>query len=224
MKTTRTFAAAAAIAALGLSVTACSASSGQAAQPHHTASTATTQAAPTTPPAPQYTILSKRQLKKAMPAVNDLPPGYSLHDHSAGADRTFCEYKTPTQPKVKVSSTYMKGAGLSAQELMVTLREYASPEDAKASYDALVKTLNTCHHETYQGDRYTYRLTSAPQIGDDTVGVTISSGNMTAGEDFTLVGPTMVSVGGGGVLSSDFDQISNMLRWQVASYKAAATK
>ncbi len=155
--------------------------------------------------------------------MQDLPPGYSQDPPSkSGPDKTFCDYKPPVTAKVKVSHDYTKGGGLSTEILRIGLREYASPEKAQAAFDAMTKALDTCHAETYQGSKMHYAVMSAPKVGDVSIGVRITADNTTLLQNYAVAGPTMISVGGGGLMNANADQISNLLKQQVQAYKDAA--
>lgn len=213
-------------AALGLGLTACSGStSGTGATPAATASTATSPAAT---PARSYAHLSAQQINDVLLTYTDMPPGYAEAPDSASAqDHTFCNYTQPTKAVVRGTRSFNKGGGLSQQFVSVTIREYATPAAARKAWDAMKQALDTCHRETYQGEKVTYSRMSAPTVGDASAGVrmTVSDrtvGEMTLVEDFALVGPAVVSSGAGGVMNVDADQAAQVLKQQVAAYKDAA--
>ena len=65
---------------------------------------------------------------------------------------------------------------------------------------------------------------SAADVGDGSVGVKITADNTTLLQNFALVGTTLVSTGGGGLMNADADQVSSLLKAQVEAYKTAALK
>ncbi|MFG2052818.1 hypothetical protein ACGFI9_02200 [Micromonospora sp. NPDC048930] len=154
-----------------------------------------------------------------------MPTGYSEDESdNSETDKTFCNYRQPYTAKIRVSKSYQKGGGLSAQLILVSLRQYASPEQAKASFDKMAKTLETCRKDTSDGQKVTYALMNLPEIGDRSLGVRIALQGATALQGFALVGPTLVSTGTAGVVSADADVVADLLGKQVDRYSAAATE
>lgn len=195
-------------------------SAGSATGANHPSLAATATTAPATP---NYRILSKPALTEALLGVQGLSPGYSQDAPSpAGPNKTFCNYRPPFTEKAYVSRDFTKGAGLSAEILRVGLRRYADSRQAKAAFNALTDALRTCTEETSQGTKLTYAPMSAVKVGDASVGVKIAAGNTTLLQNFALVGPTLVSTGGGGLMNANADEISNLLRDQVKAYDDAA--
>lgn len=187
--------------------------------------TSSPSSAPTAPAAASYRILSKPVLTGALVGVQTLPPGYSQDAPStADPDKTFCNYKPPYAEKVYTSRGFTKGAGLSEEVLSVGLRQYADQSQAKAAFTALTKTLRTCTGEMYKGTKLTYALMSTAKVGDGSVGVKITADNVTLLQNFALVGPTLVSSGGGGLINASADEATNLLLAQVKAYKSAALR
>ena len=177
------------------------------------------------PDRPSYKILNKKALKGALVGVDRLPAGYSQDPPTdAGRNKYFCDYKPPFTEKVEVFRDFTKGGGLSAELLRVGLRQYANTDQAKAAFDALVKTLETCTEETYDGTKLTYAAMSAPKVGDRAVGVKITADETTLPQNFALVGPTLVSSGGGGLMNANADEIANLLKDQAKAYRSAAVE
>lgn len=186
--------------------------------------TPTESPTPTEPPAPEYAVLPKSDLEAALLTIQDMPVGYSQDPPSeSGSTKTFCDYKQPFTEKTYVSRDFTKGAGMSSEFLRVGLRQYESADQARASFNALTKALNTCTTEVYDGTTLEYALMSAPKVGDDTVGVRITADGTTILQNFALVGPTLVNTGGGGVMQADADEIASLLEAQVKAYQTAAT-
>lgn len=173
----------------------------------------------------EFAVLSEEELKGALLGVRDLPPGYSADPgEDDGADKTFCDYEQPFEPQTEVRQDFLKGGGISTELLSVGLRQYEGPEEARASFDALVSALESCTGETYQGTALTYAIMSAPEVGDAAIGVRIGVDGTDLLQFFALVGPTMVNTGGGGPLNADSDEVTALLEAQVDAYKAAAAK
>lgn len=179
--------------------------------------------APTSAPDPAYGLLSKGRLDAAPLTIEDLPVGYSQDPPSEQTTKTFCDYRQPFTEKVTVSRDFTKGGGASSEILRVGLRQYASADEARAAFDALTGALSTCKGETYDGTRLVYAAMSAPEVGDGSVGVRITADGYTLLQNFALVGPTLVSTGGGGLMDADADEVASLLEAQVERYQAEAT-
>lgn len=63
---------------------------------------------------------------------------------------------------------------------------------------------------------------SAAKVGDASLGVKISTDEATGLQNFALVGPALINTGGGGLMNTNADDITNVLNAQVNAYKAAA--
>jgi hypothetical protein len=217
------------VAALGalltaVSLTACGSTgaSSTAAQP---SGSTQVSSSPTASPAPQAKLLTKTQLTAAMLPLSQMPAGWSVDtSDSTGGDKTFCNYKQPHVAKVQVSRDFQKGGGLTASIASVGLRQYASADDAAASFDAMEQALQTCHQETYQGSVLKYSAMSVDKTGDRSLGVRIESDGATILQQFTLDGPALISVGTGGLTDVNADTAAQLLRDQVARYEATATR
>lgn len=183
----------------------------------------TASATPPKPTAPAYRTLGKPALTKALLGVQDMPPGYSQDPPTAARpNKAFCDYKPPFTEKVYVSRDFTKGGGLSAELLGIGLRQYSDANQAKAAFTALIDALETCTEETYQGTKMTYAPMSAAKVGDGSVGIKITADNITLLQNFALVGPTLISTGGGGLMNANADDVTNLLQEQAKAYKTAA--
>lgn len=222
-----------AIASLALigSVTACgsneapdvSSTATDAASPSATAAAKPTESA--TPDAPSYRILAKPTLAKALLSLEDLPPGYSQDPPSEETgNKYFCDYRPPAEERVRVERDFTKGGGMSAEFLRFSLRQFASVDDAKAAWNAMTQTLKTCKSEVYSGTKLTYSPMGAPQLGDASAGVKIDADGAIILQNFVLVGPMMISTGGGGPMNADADAIARLLQEQVNRYVVVATQ
>lgn len=215
------------IAAL-LSLTACSSGSTSAAKPAVPSASTTSAATPSEtvapPPAPADRLLRKSQLRTAIVGIDELPAGYSVdRDQSSGkGNKTFCDYKVPQREKIKVFTDFIKGGGFSTQLIAVRLKQYASADAARESFDALTSTMKTCRGERYKGEKLHYSVMSVPKLGDARIGVRIEYDNGTNLSFYVLDGPVVVNVGGGGLLNVDADQLASVLRAQMKAYGVAA--
>ena len=137
-------------------------------------------------------------------------------------NKTFCDYPPPFTEQVKVSQGFTKGGGMSTEVLSLGLRQYDTPEHARAGFDAMAAALQTCTGETFEGRQVTYALMSAPKIGDASIGVKMTVDGTGVLQFFVLVGPTLINTGGGGVLDASTDEVTGVLSTQVEKYRAAA--
>ncbi|MBZ5735427.1 hypothetical protein K8Z61_13060 [Nocardioides sp. TRM66260-LWL] len=215
-----------------ISLSACGGSGGAEAPSAEVTATVTRsgQASPESSPsasvetAPTYEALTKSKLEAALLTLRDMPVGYSqdADSESGDTDKTFCDYEPPFTEKVAVSRDFTKGGGLSSQFLSVGLRQFGDSDRAGSAFDALVKALDTCKGETFQGTKLVYAVMSAPKVGDDSIGIRITADGTTILQNFAVVGPTLVNVGGGGLMKADADEIAGLLEDQVSAYEDAA--
>jgi hypothetical protein len=176
-----------------------------------------------TPDAPKYKTLGKAELTAVLLPLDAMPVGYSedSSEQSSG-DKTFCEYKQPFNARSKVSKNYIKGGGFNSELIGVGLRQYATVEQASASFEALEKALQTCKQEISDGEKLTYSVMNLPKAGDRSLGVRIESRGATVLQGFSLVGPVLVNAGSGGLMKADADLVANLLNKQVDRYTTAA--
>ena len=107
---------------------------------------------------------------------------------------------------------------------MLRLRQFDSTEHAAKSFAALQKTMKTCTTDTMDGSKLTYSVLSMPDMEDGSLAVgTTADQGIGLPQFFTLVGPTLISVGGGGLMSANADSYLDVLKKQIAAYKAAAS-
>jgi hypothetical protein len=175
------------------------------------------------PPVPTYKVLTEAALKKALLGLDELPPGYSQDPPDEDDEnKNFCDYKAPAVEKVRVGRDFTKGGGMSAEFISIKLRQFKSTEAAKAAWKAMTRALRSCKGEVYDGTKLTYSRMSAPKLGDAAMGVKIDADGVTLVQNFVLVGPVMISAGGGGLTNTDADAVSSALKAQVKSYIQAA--
>ena len=225
--------------AWALAVSGCAGSSDQpthaATSPASVSSSATTTTGspttpvtqPATPLGPQYASLSKTALGQALLGLDDMPNGYA--DTTTKADQvddagTFCNYKRPFPNKTYVTRTFTKGSGFSSELISPTIRQYASAVQAKVSMRKLLSTLETCKRFTSDGESLKVSKVKADPVGEMSVAVRLEGSTFTIIQGYALVGPSMVSVGTGGVTSVDGDLVGPLLKKQVDRYRRAAEK
>ena len=186
-----------------------------------------TPTATTEPAIPQYQLLSKAALNDVLLSLDDMPNGYA--DTTTKADLvddagTFCHYKRPFANKTYVTATFTKGSGFSAELIAPTIRQYANVAQAKAAMTKLVTFLKTCKKFTSDGQKLTVAKVKADPVGELSVAVRLEGDGFTLLQGYALVGPSMVSVGTGGVTSVDSDVVPPLLKEQVDRYTQAALK
>ncbi len=172
---------------------------------------------------PTYVPLSKRKLAAALAGIEDLPPGYSQDPPTPPTNKTFCDYKPRFTPSHRVSRDFTKGGGLSSEFLRFALYQYSTPEEAKGQLAQTRRVLKSCKEEIVDGTELTYALMSAPDLGDDSLGVSIDVDGSTLVQNYALVGPTIVVTAGGGLMSTNADLVVELLVDQVKRYTRAAT-
>jgi hypothetical protein len=175
---------------------------------------------------PSYKILTKKQLQAAVVPLNDLPTGFAADppDKDASTTKYFCDYKPPYKERIIVRQSFTKGGGFGSEFILVGLRQYDSVEHAKKSFAALVKTMKTCRKDMLEGSPITYSLLSMPEMEDGSIGISTDAEGLTLPNFFVLVGPTMISTGGGGMMNANTDAYVDVLRKQIARYKAVAER
>jgi len=218
--------------AVAMAISGCGASEGPTANTSPASSAASTPSvstsptsAPPAPVEPQIEQLSKTALTKALLTLDDMPNGYA--DTTTKADQvddggTYCDYKRPHPNKTFVTRTFTKGGGFDAELISPTIRQYASPAQAKASMEKLLETLETCKKFTSDGESLNVAKVKAEQAGEMSVAVRLEGSNFTVIQGYALVGPSVVAIGTGGVTSVDTDVVGPLLKEQVDRYTAAA--
>ncbi len=190
-----------------------------------TATPSVTATATAEPAAPQYRQLSKKALNKALLTLDDMPNGYA--DTTTKADLvddagTLCHYKRPFTNKTYVTATFTKGSGFTAELIAPSIRQYADAAQAKTSMTKLVTVLKTCKKFTSDGQKLTVARVKADPVGDLSVAVRLEGDGFTLLQGYALVGPSMISVGTGGITSVDSDVVAPLLEEQVDRYMQAA--
>jgi hypothetical protein len=143
--------------------------------------------------------MTSAQLRKQLLTIDDIPPGYSADkltpsDSSNKGSHNFCNYKG-TPPKTVALQSFTKNAGLASAVIQLGLRRYASQAMAAEQIQLLKSTMQTCHGETYQGDKLTYTVISSPDLGAAHVGIRLEFKEGTVTQYFFQVGPDLVQVG-----------------------------
>ena len=105
---------------------------------------------------------------------------------------------------------------MSAELISITLRQFKSVEEASAAWNAMTETLNTYKGELHEGTKFTYSPMSAPKLGDASTGLQVDAHGVTLLQNFVLVGPDMISGGGGGLMNAADDTIAKLLETQLS--------
>jgi hypothetical protein len=139
------------------------------------------------------------QLRKLLLTIDDIPPGYSADkltasDSSNKGSHNFCNYKGAL-PRTVALQSFTKNAGLASAVIQLGLRRYASEAVAADQVQLLKNTMQTCHGETYQGDKLTYTVISSPDLGAGHIGIRLQFKGGTVTQYFFQVGPDLIQVG-----------------------------
>jgi hypothetical protein len=184
---------------------------------------------PSTPAEPEYEKLSKGELEDALLSINELPAGYARDPSGDGPaddedNDSYCGYKAPKQPDIKVRHDYLKGGGLSSSLLSFSIGQYDSADGPQGYLDEFAKQLEKCTSETIDGEKVSYAQMSVPQVGDESMGVRVDGESYTLAADMAKVGPVLIVVGGGGLMNLDVDELNDLFAKQVKEYLDAAKK
>lgn len=222
---------------LALALAACGGGSDDSAdEPAESPSTSTaasepteTSDAPADPEPAPAEPLSEEQLQAALLELGDMPPGFTKSEPRDDETQYLCDYAPPSQFVAEAAQQYEKNEGLSVAIVSVAVLEYESPADAKAQFDALAETVATCSSDEIDGDQWSYAETSAPKLGEDSIGLrstaTIEDTDVALTQFYVLMGSGLVQVGQGGVglASPSTDDLVGLTEAQVAKYDQAVS-
>lgn len=212
-----------------LTLTAC----GNAGTSATTGDDSTGSSAPNGTPSPSTSILSavpvssltSAQLRKQLLTIDDLPPGYSADkitnaDRSDKATQYFCHYRA-TRAQSLASQSFTKEQGLASSLFQTGIRRFSSEAQATGQMELLKKTMQTCRGETTEGEKVTYSVISAPDLGSDHIGIRIGFKEGTDTEYFIRTGPDLIQVAMGGSALSDqtINQLTDLATKQLAKVK-----
>ncbi|KAA1421245.1 hypothetical protein F0U44_02735 [Nocardioides humilatus] len=172
---------------------------------------------------PALMVLNQGELEAALLTITDMPPGYSQDPPKDRPIHYFCNYDPPVMPTATVRHDFTKGGGLSTELAVVRIEQLGNADEAARYYSALEDALGTCDGETYQDTALTYSPMSVEQTGDRAIGVKIEADDFTLFEVFILTGPAVLSVGVGGLVNTDANVLTGLVRRQVERYSSAAS-
>lgn len=177
----------------------------------------------TIPKVRAYRILTQEALEAALLEANQLPQGYSQTPPTPDAPAAyFCGYTPPAVEQLRVHRDFTKGTGPSAEAVRISLRQFASADDAGLAWGALAQALKTCTNDVINGGKVTYTPLPGPKVGEAALGVRTETGGTTVAQYFVLVGQVIMSTGGDGLVNADADTIGGILKAQVDRYVDAA--
>lgn len=207
----------------------CSAESspGSADQP---ASQQGTAPAPTEAPSqpqpsdtPEFRQLDEKELTAALLELEAFPAGWSEDSTSSEPSKSkFCGAK-PKKGDLIAERDFQKGDGFSAEVATVGLSQYASATEASVQFEKYQDGMKTCKSEKVSGDTVKYAIVNTVDVGYPSFGFKVTADTYGVIINVAQVGPTLVQVGSGGIMSVDADLPSAMLPKQVNSYVAAAS-
>lgn len=150
------------------------------------------------------TLLDEAAAREALPTIEDLPTGFSLDpEESEPSDKTFCDYTEPSQPQVDVSEDFLRGSGFAGEFASARIRQYASVDEARAAYEALADTLQTCTDDEIDGSPVTFSLVNAEDLGEESLAVRITADGAEGFQYYSLVGAAVIRGVTGGVTVVD---------------------
>ena len=88
----------------------------------------------------------------------------------------------------------------------------------------LVATLKTGRKFNSHGESLKVSRVKADPVGESSVSLRLEGSSVTTIQGFSLVGPSLISVGAGGLISVDGDVVGPLLKKQVDRYNAAAQR
>ncbi len=121
--------------------------------------------------------LSADELRASLLTLGDMPePGFTQTDPDPDRERTyFCDYEPPAQPSETVMSEFEKTDDVAFSLVRSVTDQFDSVDDAAAQIDAAATTLETCDSATVAGTEQKYRVLSAPDLGDRSLAVQITT-------------------------------------------------
>lgn len=210
----------AAMITIALLISGCSTDS---APPTHDASAPVTPQATATPAEPQIRRLDEKELDAALLELDALPAGWS-EDTSEGSSNkaTYCDSK-PSKADLVAERSFEKGGGLDAEVASTGLAQYASADIANKKLETLRTGMKACKSEKVDGETRKYAIMNTEDVGYPSLGWKISTETYTVMINIAQVGPTLIQVGNGGILTADADLTGSLLTKQVDAYVAAAS-
>ena len=233
----RPVAAFASAVTLALALTGCGADkpSGQAGTPSaagSSSSSSTTSTPPpgeTTPAGPTFKRLSTAQLTKALLTLDDTPNGYS--DTTTSIDKKFgtsktglCDYKVLYMSPTYSARIFTKGGGLSAEYIKTSLQQNKTTRRRRRHTQSSSRrsARATRPRSTAIGtrSRWSKPIRSATPVS--WCAWKAKAGTFIRG--YALLGPTIITVTGSGLVNVDGDLVSKTLGKQVDKYSLAAVQ
>lgn len=208
-------------AVLAIALTGCAGSDSGGDEP--SVPSKATRTATAAPARAEYEQLSKSELRSAVLEVNSLPTGFGEDPDSTGeTSKNYCDYKRPFKATATAIQGFMKGSGMSGEYVQIGLRQYGDIDKGAASFKTLVDTMKTCRKDSIDGEPVKFSLLSTPDLEDGSIGIAVVTDDYNVPQFFALSGPTLISVGGGGLMGSDPDELIGLLKKQISAYKQAA--
>lgn len=183
------------IVMLAVGMTGCDSTA--AAPADQAASPASTPNFGSLPPEPQYRTLSQPDLAAVLLDISDLPANY-VREPSAASEwltRRFCTTAASSAAPLQVSASHVKDRGRPGDVIRSAIRQYATPEEAASSFDAMETAVRNCRKEIAGGrsHRYAAAVLPAGQMYR-TLAVRVTSGDTTTLQGFATSGRALVIV------------------------------
>ncbi len=168
--------------------------------------------------------LTQQELDDTVLPVTLMPKGFEVDPENDGVESedTYCGYRQPYQATEYAEGAFTKGDGLTAQIVLITVRQFDSAKQAKESFEALRKALAGCRSDVLNGERVTLSKLPAPALGAGSLGVNAGLGAFAAPQFFTVSGRALIGVGGTGLGGPSTDVLTGVLREQLSRYERRA--
>lgn len=138
---------------------------------------------------------------------------------------------------MQASASHLKHRGQPGDVIRTAIWQYATTEEATASFEALVMAVQGCRQETGGGHRYQYAVAQLP-AGNmyRTAAVRVTAGETTTLQGFVKSGPALVTVEMGeltpanewrsGMTAAAYDggRLVQLLEKQIGGYKTAVRR
>lgn len=120
--------------------------------------------------------LTESQLEDVLLGLDDMPDGFSEQqsDDSDDSDEGFCGADTKGDPTASASSDFIKQEGLSVEFISVGIGQYGTEAEADHLMEEFAGVLEDCDETELDGNTYQLEPISAPDLGDETLGMKVT--------------------------------------------------
>lgn len=167
-------------------------------------------------------VLTMDTLRSAL--ITSAGPGFTKQRDDSDGDLNFCGYKA--RPSMLAGVAFFKGDEGSEGMAGSTIRQFDSDAQAKAAFERLAQTLETCHTgNAGDGPAIKYSPLKVPQAGQGTIGIRSTADGFDLLQAVIVDGPSLLSVGvSGGIHKSDPEQLAQLMRDQTTRYETRTAR